>query len=107
MPAKGTTKAGTEYRINRIARLIANGATRSDCLQYASNEWGIGTRQCDNYIARANEKMREDFSIDRQQFIAQLLAQLSSLQMDARKTGNQNVALGCINTAARIARVFE
>lgn len=107
MPAKGTTKVGTEYRINRIARLLANGATRSDCVQYGAQEWGLQPRQIDNYIRRAREKIREDFSIDRQQFIAELLAQLSTLQMDARKTGNQNVALGCINSAARIARVFE
>lgn len=107
MPAKDTTLAGTEFRINRIARLLANGATRTDCLQYASKEWRIGDRQIDNYIRRAREKIKADFEIDRAQFIAELLAQLSSLQMDARKTGNQNVALGCINTAAKIARVFE
>ena len=53
MPASNSTKAKVEMRVNRIARLLANGATRSECVQYGSNEWGIGARQIDKYIHRA------------------------------------------------------
>lgn len=107
MPAKGTTIAQTELRINRIARLLANGATRSECLQYGATEWGLKPRQIDNYIQRAREILRADWEIDRKTFVAELLSQLATLQKDARKSNQPHVALGCINTAARIARVFE
>jgi len=107
MPASGTTIAQTELRINRIARLLANGATRSECVQYAATEWGLKPRQVDNYIQRAREILRADWEIDRKTFVAELLSQLASLQKEARKSNQPHVALGCINTAARIARVFE
>jgi DNA-directed RNA polymerase sigma subunit (sigma70/sigma32) len=107
MPAKGTTIAQTELRINRIARLLANGATRSECVQYAATEWGLKPRQVDNYIQRAREILRADWEIDRKTFVAELLSQLATLQKEARKSNQPHVALGCINTAARIARVFE
>ena len=35
------TKAEAEYRrVNRIARLLSNGATRSEIKQYCASEWG-------------------------------------------------------------------
>lgn len=107
MGARDTTKVQTDMRVNRIARLLCNGATRSECCQYASTEWGVTWRTADRYIATARELLRADWEIDRKTFIAELLSQLASLQKEARKSNQPHVALGCINTAARIARVFE
>ena len=107
MPAKGSTAARTDLRVNRIARLLANGATRSECVQYGSGEWGVSPRMIDKYIAKARELLRADWEIDRKTFVAELLSQLATLQKEARKSNQPHVALGCINTAARIARVFE
>jgi hypothetical protein len=107
MPAKGSTQVQKQMRINRIARLLANGATRSECLQYGANEWGLATRQIDQYIHDAREVLKADWDIDRKTFVAELLSQLATLQKEARKSNQPHVALGCINTAARIARVFE
>lgn len=107
MPAKDSTKVQKQMRINRIARLLANGATRSECQQYGASEWGISTRQIDQYIHDAREILKADWEIDRKTFVAELLSQLATLQMEARKSNQPHVALGCINTAARIARVFE
>ena len=44
-----------------------------------------------------------DWDIDRRQFTADALAQLSTLAQDARRNGQPHVALGCINTMAKIA----
>ena len=107
MPAKDTTKVQQDMRVNRIARLLCNGATRSECVQYAASEWGVSYRTGDKYIAKARELLRADWEIDRKTFVAELLSQLASLQKEALKSNQPHVALGCINTAARIARVFE
>ena len=50
-----STKIEVDMRVNRVARLLANGAVRSEIVQYAANEWGVADRQTDNYIARARE----------------------------------------------------
>ena len=107
MPAKGSTQVQKQMRINRIARLLASGATRSECVQYGANEWGLKPRQIDQYIHDAREILKADWEIDRKTFVAELLSQLATLQKEARKSNQPHVALGCINTAARIARVFE
>ena len=51
--------------------------------------------------------MVTDFDIGRRTFTAELMSQLASLQKEARKNGQPHVALGCINTMARIAHVLE
>jgi hypothetical protein len=101
------TKAEAEYRRNRVARLLSNGATRSEIKQYCASEWGLGTRQADTYIQEATEILKADWDIDRRTFTAELLSQLASLQKEARKGNQPHVALGCINTAAKIAQLFN
>ena len=108
MAGKRSTAAEKDYRVNRIARLLSNGAVRSEVLQYAASEWGLKTRQTDNYIADAREILKADWDIDRRTFTAELMSQLASLQKECRKNGNQaHVALGCINTMAKIAHILE
>ena len=103
-----STAAEKEYRINRVARLLSNGAVRSEILEYAGREWGVGRSTTDGYIAKAREILKADWDIDRRTFTAELMSQLASLQKECRKNGNQaHVALGCINTMAKIAHILD
>ena len=104
---KKSTKIEMDMRINRVARLLANGAVRSEILQYAAKEWEASERTADTYIARARDILRTDWETDRLTFTAEILAQLATLQKEARKTNNLNAALGCIKTAAQIAQVLQ
>jgi hypothetical protein len=101
------TNAEAEYRRNRVARLLSNGATRSEIKQYCASEWGIKPRQADTYIQQATEILKADWDIDRRTFTAELLSQLASLQKECRKGNQAAVALGCINTMAKIAHILE
>jgi hypothetical protein len=105
MAAKGTTKAETLMRAQRFARIIANGGRRSDCLRYAAENWGVGERTCDDYLALARDQLKADWDIERPQMIADLLSQCSTLQIEARRAGQYHIALGAINTAARLAQL--
>ncbi len=105
--AKKSSKAEVDMRVNRVARMLSNGAVRSEIVQYASKEWGVSHRQGDKYIQYARELLREDWEIDRRTFTAELLSQLASLQKDSRKNGQGHIALGCINSAAKIAQIMN
>ncbi len=102
MAASKSTQAEVEYRVNRFVRIVSNGGRRSDCIRFAAENWGVSERTVDTYLKKAREKMKEDFDIDRPQMIADLLGQLSTIQMEARRAGQLHVALGAINTAARL-----
>ena len=107
MAAKGTTQAETELRIRKFVQIIANGGRRSDCLQYASKKWGVTDRTADNYLAAARDQLRADWDLERPQMIADLLSQCSTLQLEARKAKQFHIALGAINTAARLAKLVS
>jgi hypothetical protein len=99
------TKAETELRAQRFARIIANGGRRSDCIRFASENWGVGPRSCDKYLEIARQQLKADWDIERPQMIADLLSQCSTLQIEARRAGQYHIALGAINTAAKLAQL--
>jgi len=107
MAGKRSTAAEKDFRVNRVARMLANAAVRSEICQYAADKWGVHERTADEYIRAARELLREDWEIDRRTFTAELLSQLASLQKEARKAGHGNIALGCINSAARLAQLVN
>ena len=102
-----STAAEKDYRVNRVARLLSNGAVRSEVLQYASKDWGVSARTTDSYIAAARDLLKADWDIDRRTFTAELLSQLASLQKECRKGNQAAVALGCINAMAKIAQITQ
>ena len=106
MGKKGT-QAETIVRAQRFARIIANGGRRSDCVRYASENWGVGERSVAKYLQIAREELKKDWDMDRPQMIADLLAQCSTLQMEARRSGQYHIALGAINTAAKLAHLVS
>jgi hypothetical protein len=105
MPAKGSSKAEIDVRAQRFARIIANGGRRSDCIRYASENWGVGEAACGRYLAMAREQLKADWDVERPQMIADLLSQCSTLQIEARRAGQYHIALGAINTAAKLAQL--
>ena len=65
MAAKGSSKAETLIRVQRFSRIIANGGRRSDCVRYASENWGVSERTADNYLEQAREALKADWDIER------------------------------------------
>ena len=106
MGKKGT-QAETIVRAQRLARIIANGGRRSDCVRYASENWGVGERSVAKYLQIARDELKKDWDMERPQMIADLLAQCSTLQMEARRSGQYHIALGAINTAAKLAHLVS
>ena len=102
MATKGT-QAETVIRAQKFARIIANGGRRSDCVRFASENWGVGERAVDKYLQIAREQLKADWDLERPQMVADLLSQCSTLQMEARRAGQYHIALGAINTAAKLA----
>ena len=105
MAAPRGTKQESLDRANHFARIIANGGRRSDCIKYAEENWGVKTSSCDAYLALAREMLKADWDIERPQMVADLLSQCATLQQEAREKGQLHIALGAINTAAKLAQI--
>lgn len=105
MPAQRGTKAETIMRAREFVRILANGGRRSDCIQYGTEHWGVSERACDNYLQLARDQIKADWDIQRPQMVADLLSQCATLQQEARAKGQYHIALGAINTAAKLAQL--
>ena len=105
MKKKKATQSEKDYRTFKIAAFLASGVTRSEIIKYTAAEWGVKLRQPEQYIADARIILKKDFDIDRRQFTADILSQLSTLQKEARNNNQLHVALGCINAMAKIAQI--
>ena len=99
------SKSEKAARVDAVRRLKAGGATRSDVLQFAASEWGVATRTADGYIAEANRQIIEDFSVDRQQYTADLLSVLHRVITEGQKTNQLGAVCNAIAQAARLARL--
>ena len=99
------TKNELAYRQNRMFQLIRNGGTRQDCIRFAEQQWGVAESTTDRYLKAVREMMNRDFDIDRAEFTAILMQQVSSIAMEARRTNQLNIALGAANTLARLANL--
>ena len=100
-----STQLEAQDRAARFARIIANGGRRSDCLRFAAENWGVSERTCDKYLQVARNQLKADWDLERPQMVADLLSQCSTLQMEARRAGQFHIALGAINTAAKLAQL--
>ena len=105
--AKKGTKIETVIRSRKLGEIIARGGRRSDCLRYASEKWGVGARTVDKYLEIARAEMKADWDMERPEMVANLLAQAATLQVEAREKGHLHIALGAINTAARLAQIIS
>lgn len=105
MPHQRGTKAETIIRAKEFARIIANGGRRSDCIRFAQENWGVGEDASYKYLKLAREQLKADWDIERPQMVADLLSQCATLQQEARARGQYHIALGAINTAAKLAQL--
>ena len=106
MGKKGT-KIETVIRSRKLGEIIAKGGRRSDCVRYALENWGVSATTADKYLAIARAEMKADWDMDRPQMVADLLSQAATLQMEAREKGHYHIALGAINTAAKLAQIIS
>ena len=99
------SKSEKAARVDAVRRLKAGVATRSDVLQFAASEWGVATRTADGYIAEANRQIIEDFSVDRQQYTADLLSVLHRVITEGQRTNQLGAVCNAIAQAAKLARL--
>ena len=88
-----STKAAKEFRVNTVYKLLVDGKSRSEILQFAADEWDISTRQGDQYIADARQKIEHDCTISRQEFLAETIVGLRSIRQQAERRGQFQVAV--------------
>ena len=105
--AKKSTKSEIDHRIDVITRMFMNAGTTSQILRYCSVEWGVGKRQAETYLACARDQVKQDYSLDRAEFLASRLGVLDSITQKAIKANQLSAAVGSVRLAAELARLLD
>ena len=97
-----STKVETEHRVNAVYKLLSEGQSRSQILQFASEKWGVTDRSADMYMQRAREKLLEDCEMERPAWIAEALQRLRTYEQAAYKQKQNQTAINSIQAQAKL-----
>jgi len=95
------TKAESALRTQEVYGYLSKGYSRAQILQ-STADWGLKTRQVDEYIAKARELLERDCDIARPAYLAELLQRLRTYEQAAAKRGQYQVAVNAATTQARL-----
>ena len=97
-----STKAVKEFRLKTVYGQLCEGWSRGKIVEYAREEWGIGTAPADAYIAGARKIIEKDCALTRQQFLAEALDRLRTYEIAAAKRGQMQVATNSVRLQAEL-----
>ena len=104
--AKKSTDREVDCRVNSVYNLLINGHSKTQVVQYCSENYKVGLRQAETYIARARTLVQLDAEIERPQWLLSALSRLQNYEAQSAKRGNHQAALRAVELQARLLR-FE
>ena len=104
---KKSDKAEIDRRIHTVVKLLSSAKTSSYILRFCSEEWGVTERQGQTYLKRAREIIREDYSIDRSDFLGSRLALLDKVIDASINTKQHSNAVGALRLQAELTRLLD
>jgi len=93
----------TENRVNTCVGYLLGGRSRSEILTLTT-AWGVTSRQIDNYLKSAKDKITE-MPLDRSYELNKALARLESLFTLAFDNGNIREATNVINAQIKLLKL--
>lgn len=97
-----STKVEKNYRVDTVYKLLSEGHSRGQILQFGSSEWGVTDRQVDTYIAEAREKLLADAEMERPAWVAEALQRLRVYEQAAYKQKQNQTAINAVQAAAKL-----
>lgn len=97
-----TSAVEVEHRTNAIYKLLSQGYSRGQVLQFCAEKWGVSDRQSDNYMQRAREKLLADCEMERPAWIAEALQRLRTYEQAAFKEKQNQTAINSVQAQAKL-----
>jgi hypothetical protein len=103
--SKRPTKADKSFRVDAVYSMLVDGHSRSDVIQFCAENFDVGERCTDNYIADARERLNQDCQITREALLAEALAGYRSIRQQAERRGQLMVAKSCLDATLDIVGI--
>ena len=105
--ARKSSKHEVDHRVDVVARMIVNAATTSQICRFAKVEWGVSESTALRYLKRAREAVRQDYSLEREEFLASRLGVLDSVIQKAVKSGQLSAACGALRLQTELTQLLQ
>lgn len=92
----------TDMRLEMVLTQILNGARVSVIKQTIKQQWGIGERQAQKYIAAAKKRIKASYDEQIPDFIQTQLEKINHVYYEAMKNGERANALAALKQAAQL-----
>lgn len=99
---KKSTNAEIEKRIFEVERLIIEGNSYSQIIRYASENWGITSRQTDEYISRVKDVLKKQFEENKDKYKEMLVNQYMEIYKKAIESKNFSAGVQALNGLSKI-----
>jgi hypothetical protein len=97
-----STKVEKNFRVDTVYKLLSEGNSRGQILQFAAKEWNVSDRQIDTYIADARDKLLADAEMERPAWVAEALQRLRTYEQAAYKSRQNQVAINAVQAQAKL-----
>ncbi len=104
--AKKSTQAQFHERIRIVFELILSGTPRVDIIRYSSDNWGVTSRQCEKYIAKATLIIKEQAANIMENAFEDHLVMRDSLRQAALKDGDKRLAHEILRDTAKLLGLY-
>nr|DAX31815.1 MAG TPA: hypothetical protein [Caudoviricetes sp.] len=92
----------TDMRLEMVLTQMLNGARTSIIKQTIKQQWGIGERQAQKYIAAAKKRIKASYDEQIPDFIQTQLEKINHVYYEAMKNGERANALAALKQAAQL-----
>ena len=92
----------TDMRLEMVLTQILNGARTSIIKQTIKQQWGIGERQAQKYIAAAKKRIKASYEDQMPDFVETQLEKINHVYYEAMKNGERANALAALKQAAQL-----
>jgi hypothetical protein len=101
-PKPRSTEVETKHRIDSVYKLLAEGQSRTQIVQFVCEKWGVTDRTADNYMRDARKLLLADCEMERPAWIAEALQRLRVIEQKAMAKNQPASAINAINLQAKL-----
>ena len=104
---KKSSKAEIDRRVHIVVKLLSSAKTTSYIVRFCSEEYGVTSRQAENYLRRAREIIRSDYSVERSDFLASRLALLDEVIEASIRCKQHSNAVGALRLQSELTQLLK
>ena len=101
---KKCTNTEADRRVNTVYDFIFRAHSRTQIIRFCSEQWDVGERQAEHYMARARQLLALDAELERPQWFTAALARLLEYERRSSDKDQLGTAIKALEDQAKLLK---